>query len=462
VSRIRLLRTASFRLATIYLALFTASALALGTFVYVSVLHEILADFDDRIVEETNALRGAFVDGGPERLAQAIAARGPTASFTYEIVSPDGRRLLGDISAPGFPASGWIEARESEAYEAREQEHGAPPVAEPEALRALVTPLPDGSRLVVGDEKRRLDDILRGVLFAFGWAVMATLALGTVGGLWLSAQFLSRIDSMTLTAQRLMAGDWSRRIPLSPPDDDLTSLARTFNRLFDRIEKLLIAHKQVSADIAHDLRKPLARVLRRLEAARAVDTLPESAAASIEGAIADIGGVLETFNALLRIGQVEAGARRAAFRPLDLAKVAGEVVEAFQPAAEEEGKTLLARLDEPLPMSGDKELLVQMVANLLDNALRHTQAGVRIEVSGQCTARGVSLAVADDGPGVPLAELSAIFQPLYRAQSARTSPGTGLGLSLVAAIAELHGLECVASNNCPGLRVTLASAEKEV
>jgi signal transduction histidine kinase len=459
VSRIRLLRSTSFRLATIYLALFVASALALGAFIYVSVRREILADFDDRIVEETNALRGAFAGGGRERLAQAIAARGPNSSFTYEIVSPDGRRLIGDISAPRFPPSGWFEARESEAYEARELEQDEPPGAEPEFIRALVTPLPDGSSLVVGDERRRLDDILRGVLSAFGWAVAATLLLGTLGGLWLSGQFLRRIDSMRLTAQRLMAGDWSRRIPLSALDDDLTSLARSFNRLFDRIERLLIANKHVSADIAHDLRKPLASMLRRLEAARAGDASLDAVRADIEGAIEDIGGVLETFDALLRIGQIEAGARRAAFRPLDLAEVAREVVEAYEPAAEEERKTLNARLDGPLPISGDRELLVQMIANLLDNALRHTPPGVRVEVSGRRSARGVELSVADDGRGVPPAELTAILQPLYRAEASRTSPGTGLGLSLVAAIAELHGFECSASDNRPGLRITLSSLE---
>jgi len=453
VSRIRLLRSTSFRLATIYLALFVASALALGAFIYLSVRREILADFDDRIVEETAALRDAFDTGGRARLAQAIEARGPRPSFAYDLVGADGRRVTGNLTPAAPAASGWIEARETEP--------GQPPAAKPEIDRALVTPLPDGSTLIVGDEVSRLHDILRGVLTAFGWAVAATLLLGTLGGLWLSAEFLRRIDSMTVTARRLMAGDWSGRIPLSPADDDLTSLARTFNRLFDRIEKLLIANRQVSADIAHDLRKPLAAMLRRLDAARAGDASPEAVRAGIEGAIADIGGVLETFDALLRIGQIEAGARRAAFRPLDLAEVAREVVEAYEPAAEAEGKTLVARLEEPLPMSGDRELLVQMIANLLDNALRHTQAGVRIEVSGQRTARGVSLAVADDGPGVAPAELTAIFQPLYRAEAARTSPGTGLGLSLVAAIAELHGFECGASDNHPGLEITLATAEAE-
>ena len=454
MSRIRLLRTTSFRLATIYLALFTASALALGAFVYLSIRHEILADFDERIVEETDALQTAFAQGGRERLAQMFEARGVSGGgFSYGLKGSDGELLAGDLRAPAAGAGGWMEAREAEKDE--------PPEANPEIIRALATRLPDGLTLVVGDERRRSDEILRGVLAAFAWAVAATLALGTVGGLWLSSQFLGRIDSMRLTAQRLMAGDWSRRIPLSPVDDDLTTLARTFNRLFDRIEKLLIANKQVSADIAHDLRKPLASMLRRLEAARDCDASPTSVSAAIEAAIAEIEGVLETFNALLRIGQVEAGARRAAFRPLDLAEVAREVVEAFQPAAEEEGKTLLARLDAPLPMSGDKELIVQMIANLLDNAFRHTSPGAGVEVSGKRTAGGVSLTVADDGPGVASDELKAIFQRFYRAEAARASSGTGLGLSLVAAIAELHGLECAASDNRPGLRVTLTTAEQQ-
>ncbi len=454
MSRIRLLRTTSFRLATIYLALFTASALALSAFVYLSIRHEILADFDERIVEETDALQTAFAKGGRERLEQILEARGEGGGgFSYGLEGPGGTLLSGELRAPAGGAGGWMEAREAEDDEA--------PEAKPEIVRALATRLSDGSILVVGDEQRRSNEILRGVLSAFGWAVAATLALGTIGGLWLSAQFLSRIDSMRLTARRLMAGDWSRRIPLSPVDDDLTALARTFNRLFDRIEKLLIANKQVSADIAHDLRKPLASMLRRLEAARDGDASPASVSAAIEAAIAEIEGVLETFNALLRIGQVEAGARRAAFRPLNLAEVAREVVEAFQPAAEEEGKTLVARLDAPLPMSGDKELVVQMIANLLDNALRHTPPGAGIEVAGKRTQGGISLTVVDDGPGVAPDELKAIFQRFYRAEAARTPAGTGLGLSLVAAIAELHGLECAASDNCPGLRVTLTTADEE-
>ena len=211
MSRIRLLRTASFRLAALYLALFTASALALGAFVYLSVRHEILTDFDERIAEESDALKSAFADGGRNRLAEIIDARGSSgAGFAYGLVAPDGKLVAGDLRLPGSGAvKGWIEAQEADGEEA--------PNSKPEVVRSLITPLADGSSLLVGDERRRSGTILTGVLTAFAWAVAATLALGTIGGLWLSAQFLRRIDSMRRTARRLMDGDWSRRIPLSRP-----------------------------------------------------------------------------------------------------------------------------------------------------------------------------------------------------------------------------------------------------
>ena len=457
MSRARLLKTASFRLAAIYLALFVASALTLGVFVYLSIRHEVLADFDERISEESDSLRAAFASGGRGRLAAMIEARGAGGSLAYGLLASNGALLAGDLTAPRDKPpgelGGWLEAKESDS--------GEPPEEKPEIVRALASRLPDGSILIVGDERRRLDDILRHVVSAFGWAVAATVALGIFGGLWLSAQFLRRVDAMRLTAHGIMAGDFSRRIPIHPIDDDLSALARTFNRLLDRNEKLLMANRRVSADVAHDLRKPLARILRRLEGVQAEDASLEQARAAAQAAIGEIEGVLEMFDALLRIGEVEAGARRAAFRPLDLAAVAREVVEAFEPVAQEEGRALTARLDDPLPIAGDKELLTQMIANLLDNALRHTPAGVRIEVAGARARDGVALSVADDGPGVPAEDLEKIFQPFYRAGAAPASSGTGLGLSLVAAIAELHGLTCSASDNRPGLRVTLATADEE-
>ncbi|THD42411.1 MAG: HAMP domain-containing histidine kinase [Bradyrhizobium sp.] len=447
-----LIRSTSFRLAANYLLLFTLSVLLLGLFLYASVRNEIGHDFDARIVEESESLQSDFAKHGLEWLQDAIVAHGVGGGgLTYGLKDAHGKPFAGDLTDGGYSdedvRAGWIEMREDQS-----EERGDGP---PEIVRALFTRLADGSILVVGDEQRRSTGVMRAIFWVFVWALAATLGLGTLGGLYSSSLFLRRIEAMSQTARGIMAGDWRRRIPESKANDELSAVARTFNRMFDRIEKLLEANKHVSADIAHDLRKPLARTLRRLEAARGDDAAPEIAKAAIETGIADIQGVLETFNALLRIGQIEAGARRAAFKPLDLTEIAGEVADAFRPAAEEEGKTLVARLETPLPMSGDRELRTQMIANLVDNALRHTPKGIVIEVASERGAGGTQFIVADNGTGGAVAERERIFERFYRVDAARATPGSGLGLSLVAAIAELHGLNCKASDNGPGLRVTI-------
>ena len=455
--RTSLLRSASFRLTALYLALFAASTLALGAFVYWSIRHEILADFQDAIVEERDALQHVFASRGRDRLASVLDARAATGGqLGAGLWGPDGRRLGGDLELPrsALPSKGgWFDVPEAVSDEASE--------TEPDLLRALATPLPDGSLLVVADEWRRTDEMLRRIIAAFGWALAATIILGAASGLWLSAQFLRRIEVMRNAAQGIMAGDWGRRIPLTSVDDDLSSLARTFNRLFDRIETLLLANRHVSADIAHDLRKPLSRVLRRLEAARSGEGGQAAVAEAVEGAAAEVEGVLETFDALLRIGQIEAGARRAGFRDVDLAEIARDVVDAFRPAAEEQGRTLAARLGEALPLRGDRELLTQMIANCLDNALTHTPPGVGVAVEGRLGPYGPMLSIADDGPGVSPDDLPKLFEPFFRGDASRGSPGSGLGLSVVAAIAELHGLACAASDNRPGLKIAFETPQPE-
>jgi signal transduction histidine kinase len=449
VPRNRLLRTASFRLAALYLALFAASTIALGAFVFWSVRHQILVDFDEEIVEERDALQQIFVTRGRDALIAVLNASAASGGrSTAGLWGPDSQRLGGDVGlqAQAVPSSpGWFNFVAMDADETPEQE--------PERQRALATRLSDGSLLVVADELGRPNEILRRVITAFAWALVATIALGAAGGLWLSAQFLRRIDVMRHAAQGIMAGDWSRRIPIAAVEDDLSALARTFNRPFKRIETLLLANKQVSADIAHDLRKPLSRVLRRLETARSGEGGPAAAASAIEGATAEVEGVLQTFDALLRIGQIEAGARRARFQALDLAEIARDVADAFRPTAEEQGRALVMRLDEPLPLQGDRELLTQMIANCLDNALTHTPPGVGIEIEGTLGSAGLKLTVADHGPGVPREDLAKLLEPFFRGDASRSSPGSGLGLSLVAAVAELHGLACSVSDNNPGLRI---------
>jgi signal transduction histidine kinase len=284
---------------------------------------------------------------------------------------------------------------------------------------------------------------------------VATIVLGAVGGIILSAGFLGRIDAMSLAARGIIAGNLRRRIPASHQNDELSRLADTFNRMLDRIEGLIEAHRHVSHDIAHDLRRPLARIARRLEGARLKPADGHLYEKIIDATVDDIHGVLETFNALLRIAQIETGARRMGFKEIDLAAIARDVAEAFQPAAEEQGKPLTIHAAAALAVLGDKELLSQLIANLIDNALRHTPRGTSLEVRVEERGKAKTLTIADTGPGIPESERKRIFERFYRLDASRSTPGDGLGLSLVTAIADLHGAKVVVEDNHPGLRVIL-------
>lgn len=443
--RTRLFRTSSFRLAAIYLALFTVSVVILGAVVYAVVRSEVVAEIDQDIQGESAGLISEYAAHGRERLESLIALRsGIAGSFVYGLVDASGKLLAGEMTAPPG-AAGWTIVHESEGDEGGREASVA--------VRALVTRLDDGGALIVADEWRGARGPAHALFTAFAWALAATLVLGTIGGVLLSSQALRRIEAMRSAAQGIIAGDWRRRIPTTGANDELDHLARTFNLMFDRIESLLEAHKSVGAAVAHDLRRPLTRMAQRLETLLGREATRDETVKAIEAAIADIHGVLAIFNAILRIGQIESGGRRAGFRPVDLAAAARDVVEAFQPAAEEEGKTLVADLNAPLPLSGDRELLTQMVANLIDNALRHTPPKTRIVVASVRRGGAGRLIVSDDGPGVPEPERQRIFERFYRLDAARSTPGDGLGLSLVAAVADLHAMAYAAEDNAPGLRI---------
>jgi signal transduction histidine kinase len=446
----RLIDSTSFRLAATYLAVFCASVVILGVVVYFAVGQEIVREIDERVRQETVAFQSEFQRDGLAHLAAHIRARKAAGAFLdYWLEDGSGRILLGGSpslrEADGTYHEGWTTKLIKTEYREDEPDFNLE--------RALVTKLDDGSILVVGDELDGVEEARRAVLVAFAWALAVTLVVGSVGGLLLSAAFLRRIDAMSAAAREIVAGDLSFRIPLTRGDSDLRRLADAFNKMLDRIAALLEANKQVSSAIAHDLRKPLARVLRRLESVRARPVDLTDYEKAIDAASSDVHGVLETFNALLRIGQIETGARRANFRNLDLATIALEVAEAFQPAASDEGKTLTFDLGASLLMLGDGELLAQLIANLIDNSIRHTPRGSRIVVRSVIDESGSRLIVADDGPGVPASERARIFERFYRVDSARATPGDGLGLSLVAVIAGLHGAKVFALDNEPGLKV---------
>jgi signal transduction histidine kinase len=447
-----LLRTTSFRLVAIYLTIFSASVVILGVVVYFSVGREIEREVDERIQTETADLQNLFLAAGFERFGEEIGRRtNLAASLDYRLEDSARRHIAGNLPSPktvGGPyRDGWVDLAKPESASDADDDS--------DWERALVTTLGNGAQLVVGYELTGVEQARHAVLVAFSWALIATLVLGTVGGVVISSGFLSRIDAMSDAASGIISGNLRQRIPASNKNDDLGRLADTFNRMFDRIEKLIEANRHVSHDIAHDLRRPLARIVRRLEAVRLRHADNPAYDDTIDATIGDINGVLETFNALLRIAQIETGARRTGFRQIDLAAIARDVAEAFQPAAEEQGKTLSIHSGAPLPLMGDKELLSQMIANLIDNALRHTPEGSLIEVRTPERGAARTLTISDTGPGVPESDRARIFERFYRLDASRTTPGDGLGLSLVAAVAELHGAEIVVEDNRPGLRMIL-------
>ena len=445
----RLFRTASFRFAALYVALFAASALVLGAAVFLAARAALEGQMTARVEAETAFLRDEFAAGGTERLLAAVRSRGRGASaLDYLVQGPDGAHLAGEMPASGPELRpGWrtVEVREAAEDDGR-----------PERVRALVTALPGGPLLAVGDDLGRLAEVEEAVATAFLWTTGLVALLGVAGGAALSRAFLRRVDAIGRTAEAIIAGDLSRRVPVRGTGDDLDRLSATLNRMLDRIGALMDSLRQVSSDVAHDLRTPLSRLLQRLDDARSHARSLADYEAAVDGAAREAEGLLATFAALLRIAQVEGAAPRAGFAEVDLSAVAEAVADAYRPDAEEAGHRLEAAVAPGVVVRGDKELLTQALANLVENALRHTPAGTRIGLGlHPGGSGGPVLTVCDDGPGVGVDDLPRLTRRFHRGERSRTTPGNGLGLSLVAAVAELHGAALVLEDAAPGLRAVL-------
>jgi signal transduction histidine kinase len=307
--------------------------------------------------------------------------------------------------------------------------------------------------LLVGENRYRAVKAREAILQAFGWGVLITVLLAAGGGATLGAGFLRRIEAINRTTRSIMDGDLSERVPTRGGEDEMDQLAINLNAMLDRIQGLMEGLKRVSDDIAHDLRTPLSRLRHRLEAARAKSG-PDGERV-FEQCILELDGILATFSALLRIAQIESGARRASFSDVSLGGILGTVSEAYTAVAEDQDQKLEVRVERDFSISGDRELLTQMVANLIENAIRHCPAGVRISASVGQDASAPVLSITDTGPGIPAAEREKVFQRFYRLETSRTTPGSGLGLALVKAVAILHGATVELSDNRPGLCVNI-------
>ena len=440
----RLLRVASFRFAALYVAVFAGSAFLLGIAVFLEARSALQQQITDRITTETSFLRQEFHAGGLARLTEIVTTRGQGASaLDYLVEDRAGAHLAGEMPATSL-APGWMTI---------DVPHASEDGGRPERVRALVSDLGGGILLAVGTDLRQTRDLEEAIVTAFLWTVALAAVLGVTGGAVLSRTFLRRVDSIVRTAEAIIGGDLARRVPTRDTGDDLDRLAHTLNRMLDRIGVLMDSLRQVSSDVAHDLRTPLSRLYQRLEDARTHARSVGEYEAATEAALGEADRLLETFSALLRIAQVEGGSPRANFAQVDLSAITETVADAYRPDAELGGHHLTVVVAPGIVVSGDQELLTQTVANLLENALRHTPPGTNITV--RLRENPERLSVEDDGPGVPLEELPRLPDRFYRGERSRTAPGNGLGLSLVSAVAELHRARLSFDSLQPGLRVSL-------
>ncbi len=447
----RILRSANFRLALAYAGLFVVSALALFATVYVIATAAMQNDMQAVLRTEAYQLAEIHRRSGLLGLANEITrrmnyrTRGP---LYYLLQAPTRQVVVGNL--PGMPpVAGVIDFANDEDGENRSS--GG-------KLTGFGLPLSDGSFVLVAQDASRLSDMQRAIEGAFGWAGGLTLLLAITGGAWLGNRFLRRIDTIGRTSRLIMAGDLSARIPSLGTNDEIDQLVAGLNAMLDRIQQLLEGVRQVSSDIAHDLRTPLGRLRQRLEDAREHATTTGEYAAATEAAIAEADQLLEIFSALLRIAQVEAGAQKSAFTSVDLSGVARSVGEAYLPAAEDSQHKLELAIEDGLVLNGDRQLLAQMISNLVENALAHTPSGSTVRLAVRKAAKGVEIEVDDNGPGIPEAEREKVFDRFYRLDQSRATSGSGLGLALVKAIAGLHGLGVRLEDRKPGLAVIVGGS----
>ncbi len=451
----RLVKTHAVRLAALYLAVFAASVLGVLLFVYWTS-----ADFVERQTEATldaeiTGLAEQYAQRGLSGLIQIVAARSAGDrgdGMLYLVTTRDGRPLAGNIAdwpEEAKARSGSVSFTIAVKVKGRTETHQA---------RGMLIVTPENYRLLVGRDISDAAAFRDQVKMTLVWAGLVALAVGLVGGAVMSRNMLRRVEQVNRTAERVIAGNLSDRVPLLGTSDEFDQLAANLNTMLDQIERLMTGMREVTDNVAHDLKTPLARLRARLELTLLGPTDEAARADAIRAAIDEADRLLATFNALLSITEAESGAGRDRAETLDLGELARAAAELYEPVAEEQGFVLKVDTEPGVSISGHRHLLSQAIANLLDNALKYGGGGAmpgEIRLSVRQDNGRAALEVCDRGAGIPEAEREAVFGRFVRLEPSRSTPGNGLGLSLVRAAARLHDATVTLSDNAPGLKVRL-------
>ncbi|MEO9131108.1 MAG: HAMP domain-containing sensor histidine kinase [Sphingomonas sp.] len=441
----KLAASAAYRIAFTYSLALALAIIALGCAVYFAADANFRSQQDGAIAEESASLVRDFTDEGIGELRTEISAREAGSSnraFGYALFDAHGRRIIGALDTPR-PPTGWHDIMFVDPQEG------------PDPARAYARDLPGGMRLVVASDSEAVERIDATILALFSGAFVLVILLGVIGALILGGYLRRRLDGISGTARAIVSGDLGRRVPVSARGDEFDQLALVLNAMLDRIEQLLQNLRQVSGDVAHDLRTPLARLRNQL--AETLDSKGDAAATrtALKRAIGQSDDLLSLFAAILRISEVEGGEIARTFATIDLSELVRDLCDSYAPAVSDDGRSLECTCDAGIALHGDRELIAQAVINLLDNAQRHTPPGTRITVAADADGEWIRLSVADNGPGVAAEDRPRIVRRFTRLDSSRATPGHGLGLNLVAAIAAAHGGTLLIEDNRPGLRATM-------
>jgi signal transduction histidine kinase len=445
-------RSSTLRLALILIGIFGAVVATLLGYIYTSTSSYVRRQSDRAITAELVNLQKIYAGSGRDGLVATIKQRSVDERFegcVYLFADATYAPLAGNLGVwpPGLKGfNGWGNFNAPE---------WKPIEIDRPSLRAAFETLPDGSHLLVGKDIDDVDEFVGQIKTALGLSILLILVLAAVATVAITRRTVGRIESINATSRAIMQSGLGERIPLRGTRDEWDQLAANLNSMLERIESLMGEVKQVTDNVAHDLRTPLARIRGRLEKAYHRRNDGDYDPSLISDTLADLDDVLRMFSSLMRISQIETTDRTAAFRTVNLAEIASEVVELFDAAAEDKRGRLNIVAKERVLVTGDKDLLFDTVANLVDNAIKHGREAGQVTVEVAQNDAGAVISIADDGPGIPAGEYQHVFKRFYRLERNRLTPGNGLGLSLVGAVARLHGARIEMLDNAPGLNFRL-------
>ena len=441
----RVFRTSSFRLALMYATLTGISFLVLLAVVFLSTTRFMRHQIDDTVANEIEEIFANSPNCGLDAVRPAVDALTKHPSgFLYLLQDSGGVLRAGNLP----PLNSKEGVREWPAASARSHSAFS-------AIRGRGIAI-DGGYLFVGWSTHQLLEMEEMIIGSFAWGLAASIALALVGGLIMGGRLMQRIETISNTSRSIIGEGLRQRLPVTQVGDELDHLTGSINAMLDRIEELMTDLRQVTTDIAHDLRTPLTRLRQRLELATRPDAAIGSLRATLDSAVTEVDTILSIFTALLRIAQIEGRTRRAGFQVVGLSDLLSTTAELYGSMADDNGQTLLEAIEPSLMVNGERELLMQLFANLIENALRHSPRGATVRVNASRFENRVRVSIVDNGLGIPQDERCKVLQRFYRLEASRTTVGNGLGLSLANAIAVLHDTTLELSDAEPGLCVSVS------